>query len=259
VLGVTETFGQNYAGAYDAIYRSKDYAGEADLVEQILLRHGLFGPKRILDLGCGTGNHALPLAKRGHTVIGVDRSPAMLEQARAKASATHMGSVEFWEGDIRAVDLAQRFDAVLMMFTVLGYQREDGDLMAALATTQRHLEPRGLFIFDVWNGLAVMADPPHAREIAINEGNTHLVRKTSAELDAGRQLCRVIFDLKRTDSRGRTEQWQEEHVVRYYFPEELERVLSQNQLDLLSLRSFPDNEAPVDEHVWNVIGVARAR
>ena len=38
---MTETFGQNYAGAYDAIYRSKDYAGEADLVEQILQRHGL--------------------------------------------------------------------------------------------------------------------------------------------------------------------------------------------------------------------------
>jgi SAM-dependent methyltransferase len=258
VFGVTEPFGQSYAGTYDAIYRSKDYAGEVDLVERILLRHGLRGPKRILDLGCGTGNHALPLAERGHTVVGIDRSTAMLEQARAKVSAADIGSVEFCEGDIRAVDLAQRFDVVLMMFTVLGYQRQDADLMAALATTRRHLGPDGLFIFDVWNGLAVMAAPPHAREIVVREGNSRIARKTHTELDAGRRLCCVVFELERTDAHGGTERWQEEHVIRYHFPEELERMLAQNLLDLLSLRSFPD-EAPADEHAWNVIGVARAR
>jgi SAM-dependent methyltransferase len=256
---VTEAFGQSYASAYDAIYRSKDYAGEVDLVERILLRHGLFGPRRILDLGCGTGNHALPLAERGHTVVGVDRSPAMLEQACAKASAVHMKSTEFCEGDIRAVNLGRRFDAVLMMFTVLGYQREDADLMAALATTRGHLRPDGLFIFDVWNRLAVIADPPRAREITVSEGNSRVARKTRTELDAGRQLCHVIFDLERTDPNGGTERWQEEHVVRYFFPEELEGLLAQNQLDLLSLRSFPDDKAPADDYAWNVIGVARAR
>lgn len=55
-----ETFGRNYADAYDAIYRLKDYDGEVDLIERILVRHGLDGPRRLLDLGCGTGNHALP-------------------------------------------------------------------------------------------------------------------------------------------------------------------------------------------------------
>jgi hypothetical protein len=47
--------------------------------------------------------------------------------------------------------------------------------------------------------------------------------------------------------------------VRYYFPEELERVLRQNQLELLHLRKFPDDEAPADERAWNVVGAARAR
>jgi SAM-dependent methyltransferase len=256
---VTDAFGQSYAGAYDAIYRSKDYAAEVDLVERILQRHDLFGPRQILDLGCGTGNHALPLAARGHTVIGVDRSPSMLEQARAKATAAHSGSVTFCQGDICALDLGRRFDAVLMMFTVLGYQREDADLMAALATTRRHLESGGLFIFDVWNGLAVIADPPRAREITVTEGGSNITRKSRTKLYANRSLCRVIFDLERTGAEGGTDRWQEEHVVRYYFPDELERVLDQNKLDLLTLRSFPDERAPADERAWNVIGVARNR
>ena len=250
-------FGRNYADAYDAIYRSKDYTGEVDLIERILVRHGFNGPRRLLDLGCGTGNHALPLSERGHTVVGIDRSPAMLGQAGAKAAGARVGSVEFHEGDIRKLDLGRRFDAVLMMFTVLGYQLEDVDLMAALATVRRHLEPGGLFIFDVWHGPAVLADRPGERQVSVAEGSTHITRKTRASLDIPRCLCRVCFDFERVDAHGRVEQWQEEHVVRYYFAQELESALAQNQLELLHLRSFPDDEAPADERAWNVIGAAR--
>jgi SAM-dependent methyltransferase len=256
--GVTEIFGEDYADAYDAIYRSKDYEGEVDLIERILVRHGLDGPRRLLDLGCGTGNHALPLAQRGHTIVGIDRSSAMLTQARAKASAAHAGSVVFHEGDIRELDLGQRFDAVLMMFTVLGYQLEDADVTAALAAVRRHLDPGGLFVFDVWNGAAVLADRPRERQVSVTDGAIRITRKTKAFLDIPRHLCRVGFDLERVDASGRGEQWQEEHVMRYYFSEELELALGQNRLKLLRLRSFPDDEAPADTRAWNIIGIARA-
>jgi SAM-dependent methyltransferase len=256
---VIEPFGRDYADAYDAIYRAKDYQGEVDLIERILARHALGGPRRLLDLGCGTGNHALPLAQRGHSVVGVDRSPGMLAQARVKAAVAGAHSVVFRDGDIRELDLGQRFDAVLMMFTVLGYQVEDADVNGALASVRRHLEPGGLFIFDVWNGLAVLADRPRPREVSVRERSTQITRKTSASLDIPRHLCRVSFDLERSGADGQTRQWREEHVMRYYFPEELEVTLGENQLELLHLRRFPDDEAPADERAWNIVGAARAR
>jgi len=257
---VTEIFGHDYADAYDAIYREKDYEAEVDLIERILVRHGLDGPRQLLDLGCGTGNHALPLARRGHSVVGIDRSPSMLMRARAKASAERsVCPIAFYDGDIRNVDLGKRFEAVLMMFTVLGYQREDADLMATLATVRRHLDPGGLFIFDVWNGPAVLANRPGERRVSVTGKSTRITRKTRAVLDIPRHLCHVYFDLERVDAGGHVEEWQEEHVVRYYFSEELELALRQCQLDLLQLRSFPDDEAPADERAWNVIGVARAQ
>jgi SAM-dependent methyltransferase len=260
VPDVTAMFGQEYAGAYDAIYRNKDYEGEVDLIERILVRHGLDGPRRLLDLGCGTGNHALPLARRGHAVVGVDRSPAMLARARAKASAAPAAcAVAFHQSDIRELDLGRRFDAVLMMFTVLGYQLEDADLTAALAAVRRHLDPGGLFVFDVWNGLAVLADRPGERRVSVTDGSTRITRNTQAELDIPRHLCRICFDLERMDGGGRIEKWREEHVMRYHFAQELELTLRQNQLDLVSLRSFPDDQAPADERAWNVVGVARAQ
>lgn len=257
---MNEIFGQNYADAYDAIYREKDYEGEVDLIERILARYGLDGPKRLLDLGCGTGNHALPLARRGHSVVGVDRSPPMLARARAKAAAAGLASPpEFHEGDIRELDLGESFDAVLMMFTVLGYQYEEADLMATLATVRRHLEPGGLFIFDVWNGPAVLADRPGERRISVTDESTRITRQTRAALDIPRHLCRVSFDLQRIDAGGRAEEWREEHVLRYYFPQELELALHQNRLDLLQFRGFPNDKLPPDERAWNVIGVARAQ
>jgi SAM-dependent methyltransferase len=257
VLGLIE-FGPDYAKVYDAIYRSKDYGGEVDLIEQILVKHGLVGPRRLLDLGCGTGGHALLLAQRGHFVVGVDRSPEMLAQARGKALAASGISVEFHQADIRKFNLGRRFDAVIMMFTVLGYQLSDIDLMAALAMVRQHLEPSGLFVFDVWHGPAVLTERPSERQIGVEYGSTRISRKASATLDNTRHLCRVTFDLERLDGDGRAERWREEHVVRYYFYDELESALRQSRLELLNFCGFPDMEAPADERAWNVIGVARA-
>jgi SAM-dependent methyltransferase len=257
--GVTQPFGRDYADVYDVLYRNKDYEGEVDLVERVLARHDLGGAKRLLDLGCGTGNHALPLARRGHTVVGVDRSPGLLTRARAKAAIENLeSSVIFHLADIRELDLGQRFEAVLMMFTVLGYQFEDADLTAALAAVRRHLEPDGLFIFDVWNGRAVLADRPGERSVNVADGSASITRKSSSELDISRHLCRVWFDLERRHADGRNEKWREEHVMRYYFEQDLKTALHQSQLDLVSLRRFPDDTAPADELAWNVIGVARA-
>jgi SAM-dependent methyltransferase len=252
-------FGPDYAEAYDSIYRSKDYEGEVDLIERVLVRHGFLGSRRLLDLGCGTGGHALRLAQRGHRVLGVDRSPEMLAQACAKAFAARDLALDFQQADIRNFHLGRRFDAVLMMFTVLGYLINEADLMAALASVRRHLELGGLFVFDVWHGPAVLADRPGERNVTVEHGSARVSRKTRAILDVSRHLCRVNFELERVDDEGRAEQSQEEHVVRYYFRQELESALRQSQLELLHLRRFPDDEAPADERAWNVIGVARAR
>jgi SAM-dependent methyltransferase len=255
VPGLTE-FGADYANVYDAIYRSKDYDSEVDLIERILASHSLAGPRCLLDLGCGTGNHAFRLAERGHLVVGVDRSTEMLALAGAKAKAARSGSIEFHEADIRKLDLKRQFDAVLMMFTVLGYQLEDSDVVAALATVRRHLEPGGLFLFDVWYGPAVLANRPGERQISVEQGTTRINRKTRATLDLSRHLCHVTFELERVGNEVET--WREEHVVRYYFYPEIESALAQNRLELAALRSFPDFKAPADKRSWNVIGVGRA-
>ncbi|MGZ7180607.1 MAG: class I SAM-dependent DNA methyltransferase, partial [Halobacteriota archaeon] len=73
-----------YAQYYDLFYRDKNYTDEVDYVDALIEKYALGKPATILDLGCGTGGHAVLLAKKGYDVTGVDRSDAMLAIAGEK-------------------------------------------------------------------------------------------------------------------------------------------------------------------------------
>ncbi len=89
-------FGKEYSTAYDSLYHDKDYEKECEFIEDVLSKSSI-KVRRILDLGCGTGGHALLLAKKGYAVVGVDRSAEMLEFARQRAKDEGL-SVEFIQG-----------------------------------------------------------------------------------------------------------------------------------------------------------------
>jgi SAM-dependent methyltransferase len=250
---MTATFGAAYASLYDAMYTEKDYERECDVVARMFARYG-DGVRSVLDLGCGTGNHALLLAARGYAVTGVDRSPTMLAIAREKADAAG-ADVCFIAGDVRYVDAQGPYDAALMMFAVLGYQHTNDDVRAAFSNTRRMLRPGGLFIFDAWYGPGVLAEPPGPRTRTITTPGGEFERAASAEMDTRRHLCTVRYAL--TPRQG-GETTHETHVIRYFFPMELEMYLEASGFRLLYLADFarPDDEP--DARSWNALVVAQA-
>lgn len=249
---MTDVFGAGYADAYDALYEEKDYEAECDLVERVFARYGDGAFRSILDLGCGTGNHAIPLARRAYDVVGVDRSEAMLERAREKGG----DGVSFELGDIRDVRLDREFDAVLLLFAVLGYQHTNEDVLAALRTARAHLRPGGLLLFDVWYGPAVLSEKPAHRERTVEDGAARIVRSSDGRLDEARSLCTVDFRVRRFDGDELADETEESHEMRFFFAEELESFLAAAGLKLLRLGAFPAVDAEPDETTWNVLGVA---
>ena len=219
--------------------------------------------KTILDLGCGTGNHAIPLAQRGYQVTGVDRAPEMLSQARQKISALPLpaqvshGS-EFILGDLRSLDLQKRFDAVLMMFAVLGYQIADEDIEAALKTVSTHLKPSGLFIFDVWYGPAVVRQRPDKREKEMPAPDGKIIRVASGTLRPELNQCEVCYQVKKFKGDRIASECEEKHIMRYFFPEEIPVFLDRAGLNLLDMKAFGDLNQPPTGETWNVIAIARA-
>jgi len=256
---MNKTFSPIYADVYDVLYRNKNYTAECDLIECIFQTYSDGSIHSVLDLGCGTGNHAILLAQRGYKVVGVDRSESMLTYAREKAAKlSNSSSVTFHQGDIRSIDLQRHFDAALMMFAVLSYQLENADVLSALRTTRRHLRPGGLLIFDVWYGPAVLHQRPSQRIKVMPTSEGQVLRVSSGELDVCHHICTVHFHVWRIVGNRLVAETRENHKVRYFFPLELEFYLECSGFALIRLGAFPEFGRDPDETTWNVLGVARA-
>jgi len=256
---MSEVFGPAYADSYDVLYQDKDYLAECELIKQVFEEFGKGPIRRILDLGCGTGGHAIPLGQQGYEVVGVERSPGMLAKARTKgAKAVPDSRLLFHQGDIRSFELGREFDAALIMFAVLGYQHENTDVRAALRTARRHLRPGGLLVFDVWYGPAVLRERPSHRVKVIPTGDGKILRVASGTLDTFRHLCRTDYLLWRWSDGKPVQETSESHLMRYFFPRELDLFLQCEQFALDRLGAFPDFHRDPDETTWNVLAAAHA-
>jgi SAM-dependent methyltransferase len=255
------SFGDRYASAYDALYHDKDYGREADFIDGLLKGHGGLSTREILDVGCGTGRHAIGLAERGYRVHGVDLSEYMLSRARVRVAelpASVRDLLSFSVGDARHLDLGRQFDAVVSLFHVISYQASDQDLMAALAVARRHLRKGGLFLFDFWNGPTVVSEGVAPREKTVEDGKVRAVRRTTPVWEKDRDIVRVIYDLEVTElASGRSETSREEHIVRYYFCERLSEWLRRAGFEVLEQAEWL-TKAPPGDDTFSVYFVARA-
>ena len=259
-----EPFGAAYAGAYDLLYRDKDYETEVDAVEAAWAAHASGPVRRVLDVGGGTGGHALPHARRGYHVTGVDLSDAMLDRARAKAAAEPGLDVTFHAGDLRALGAVEAvapasFDAAVVLFAVLGYLYTNGDVAAALAGLRRALRPGGLLVLDGWYGPAVLTDPPGERVRVLDAGDGRTVlRAASGRLDTRHHTCTVGYRLWTLDGDRVVSHAEEEHTMRFFVPLELDAFLSAAGFAPVALGPFPHLDRAVDSTSWTFIAAARA-
>lgn len=131
------------ARIYDAIYASiRDYPKEAAELDG-LIQERRPGARTLLDVACGTGAHLEHLP--GYELEGLDLDPEMLAVARERLPA-----VTFHQRDMADFDLGRRFDAVVCMFSSIGYVKTEERLRTAAAAFGRHLEPGGVLVVEPW-------------------------------------------------------------------------------------------------------------
>ncbi|PWR70691.1 class I SAM-dependent DNA methyltransferase [Methanospirillum lacunae] len=249
-------FGKDYADTYDLLYQDKDYDAECNLLEEIIKEHANQAVLSILDLGCGTGNHTLRLAKRGYQVCGVDRSEEMLEIARKKAQEKEL-SCKFYQSDIRDFRTSEKFDVVIMMFAVLGYHLKNEDIQHALQTVQEHLKPGGLFICDVWYGPSVLHEKPSDKVKVIEEGDRKVIRASSGELDSFRHCVTVKFQVWDIQGDRVISETREEHVMRFFFAQEIAYFFENCQLEIMRIFPASNIEGTISEKTWNIAIVGK--
>lgn len=124
---------------YDLIYDWKDYPSEAAKISSLLEGSG-----SLLDIACGTGQHHRFL-KQNFAITGLDISPEYIDIARAKNP-----ECVYHVGDMRDFDLGERYDAIICVFSSIGYLESLDDLNRTLQAMARHLKPGGGLLIEPW-------------------------------------------------------------------------------------------------------------
>ncbi len=205
----------NYGETYDKEPFTAGTLQECEFIDREL---GRDTSKRILDIGCGTGRHALELAKRGYQVTGADLSADQLKRAQQKAEESGV-SVTFMRADARSLPYEGEFDAVLIIcegaFPLMETDREN---FAILKQARKALAKGGKLILTTLNGLYPIHQwashmNPDAGILAIGEDHRF-------DLMSFREYSRM--EISDDDGRIRTLDCSE----RYYLPAEMTWMLS---------------------------------
>jgi SAM-dependent methyltransferase len=161
-------FGERVAQRYDESSADMFQSAVVDPVVDLLAE--LAGHGAALELGIGTGRIALPLARRGIRVHGIDLSEAMVARLRAKPGAQQIGVTI---GDFATTTVEGRFTVAYLVFnTIMNLTTQDGQV-ACFQNVAAHLEPGGCFVIEVMVP-ALQRLPPGETVRAFNLSATRL-------------------------------------------------------------------------------------
>ena len=147
-LSTTETWDALFSDFYLRAFA--DEARDTEAQQQALAAARLAGCPDggdLLDVPCGFGRHSVPLARAGYRVVGVDRSPALIDEARRRAGGERWPKLI--QADYRDLPFEdERFDAALNLFSSLGYLGDEQDTQV-LAEIRRVLRPDGRLVVEI--------------------------------------------------------------------------------------------------------------
>jgi SAM-dependent methyltransferase len=192
------------ADIYDFSY--EDFTEDVPFYEN--LARLVDGP--LLELGAGSGRVAVPLAKAGFDVTGIDNSPSMLAQAkrRQKAAGRLEGRLKLQAGDMTSFDLGRQFALVYVAANTFQHLLTTDDQLACLQRARDHLQPDGLFAFSVRSPTSVSWEETDWAPLQLNWTRTDpatgdLVMKLAAEQpDPARMVRRLTYVYDRVAKDG---------------------------------------------------------
>ncbi len=207
---------ENYAHKYDQEPFTQGTTGECDFIEKELNYDKTLN---IIDIGCGTGRHAIELSQRGYRVIGIDLSESQLDRAREKMREANL-QIEFQKHDARNLPFNSEFDAAIMLCEG-GFPLMETDEMnfEILRSAAQSLKPNARFIFTTLNGLYPLFHSINEFNESVKGEGIASYASTSFDLMTFRDHNITTIE----DDSGKSVEL--ECSERYYFPSEITWLL----------------------------------
>lgn len=226
---------RKFARYYDLIYKWMDYKGEADFVKMIAEQHQRSNGNNLLDVACGTGNHAQHL-QDSFQIVGLDINQDMINIAHEK-----IPEMELIHGDMKELDLEREFDIIICLFSSINYHTNLIELEKTFKRFYDHLKDGGVLIFDLgfctenWEEGRMLVD-------AVVEGDLQLARISQSRLYNGVFNANFIFLVKEDDEMDFEI---DQHQIGVFTIRDLEKILERTGFEYHVYQGY--NDLPWDE------------
>ena len=243
-----------YAQYYDLFYTNKNYSDESAFIHKLIKKYHKKNINEILilDIGCGTGIHALEFLSYGYKVEGSDISSDMIELAQKRALKADKEIIFYNESFQTSNKINGKYDVVLALFSAINYVLTDEEIATSFGNMHKLLNDDGLLIFDFWNGDAVIRDYSPTREKTVSSGDIKIIRSTKASINEEINNININFDFSLSKKDKIIDQFSEKHQLRYFFIKEMENIIKHNKFELINAYPFNEIQRSLDPFDWNV-------
>ncbi len=212
-----------YHEMYQVIF---DYRKQFRFFHKLLKKYNC---KKILEIGCGTGNLASFFLKAHYDYTGLDLHKEMIDIANEVAP-----KAKFEQGDMRNFELKQKFDAIIITGRSFTYMSTNQDIMKALETIHKHLKTDGILFFDNFNAEKMITNKKtkHFTQ-TVNIGDTkykRVSRKTWCLNEGWTEKWNAKYIVTKN---GKTKTIKDSSIVRSFTKEELELFLKLNKFKII--------------------------
>jgi SAM-dependent methyltransferase len=244
-----------WAYHYRVVHRSQIPAigrWDDDLVDLIVQVLDLQPGDRVLDLACGSGDHARRLAGQGLDVLGVDISPSLIAHCRQMAAVEGLATVHFEQGDMRELSYEGAFDALLLLSGSFGFF-DDATNRDVLSRMAQALKAGGRVLIDVFDPAQMVVRPP--RRTWSRYGGGYGLRTTWWEPES----CTYTSEFMFIDADGVLNTAAQPERIRVYSLPEWRELLASAGLTLT--HALADTKLPLvpydRDHYGNLVIVAQ--
>ena len=234
---------QKFSNYYELLYHDKDYAAEAEYINNLIIRNGK-NLKKILEFGSGTGKHANILSKLGYTIHGIELSEDMVSKAKIVPGFTCQ------QGDITNIRMNKTYDVIISLFHVMSYQITEMQLNNVFSNAANHLNKDGLFIFDFWYSPAVKSQKPSIRVKRISNKKIEITRIAEPEIISDKNLVKINYNIfVKNLADGKIEHFSETHAVRHFSVVEIDNACKKFGFERLLIEEFKTGKK-INDNIW---------
>ena len=216
-------YGALYSNVYDIITSHKDYVEEVKSL--LLFLEPNLREKKIVSIGCGTGNHEIIISNSGIKVFGIDNSLEMLEKANSKKI---INNCEFGLNYNEALKFFgdEKFSCAISLFNCVNCLSDKTSLTKFISEIYSHLTKKSFFFFEAWNGEECLLNPPEIISRKYKSNNYSITRVARPKIFSKKKELVIEYDIFGNIQKHEFN-FISKHKIKLFTPHEILNILEQ--------------------------------